>query len=499
MADVIVTVDQPRVVDVIPDSSPEQNISIGDKLFIKGDKGDTGDTGTTFTPSVSPSGDLSWSNDGGKPNPATVNIKGDKGDTGNTGQTGRTPEIFTRAVTLEPGSAAYADTTGTVEQPLITFGIPRGDTGAAGSDGKDGSDGVSPEITVTDITGGHRVTITDADHPFGQTFDVMDGEPGTTDYNDLENKPTIPSTAAEVGALPDDTKYALSAAVGGSAKNTEGIPYGVVDGTSTATKFTATVPGITELKNGTVVMLKNGVITSAAGFTININGLGAKPAYSNMAAATAESTMFNVNYTMLFVYDETRIEGGCWILYRGYNSDNNTIGYILRTNSSGLPLSDKVYRYRLCFTSADGMKYVPSTTSTSTNATSARTVNQRAIDPFGKIIYYAYTTAIDAGSRLGAAYQQTQGTLVLGYAFNVNGNETLSSWKPVYLKCAPQADGSAIMDSATPIVQALPTTNDGKIYIFLGIAYDTTHIELHQNHPVYYHNGTGLRMWTGGA
>ena len=54
----------------------------------KGDKGDKGDDGTTFTPSVDSAGNLSWTNDGGKPNPETVNIKGAKGDTGATGAKG---------------------------------------------------------------------------------------------------------------------------------------------------------------------------------------------------------------------------------------------------------------------------------------------------------------------------------------------------------------------------------------------------------------------------
>lgn len=47
-----------------------------------------------------------------------------------------------------------------------------------GEDGSDGEDGVSPEVTITTITGGHRVTITDADHPSGLSFDVMDGQDG---------------------------------------------------------------------------------------------------------------------------------------------------------------------------------------------------------------------------------------------------------------------------------------------------------------------------------
>ena len=50
--------------------------------------------------------------------------------------------------------------------------------GADGADGSDGADGISPAVTITSITGGHRVTITDADHPYGQSFNVFDGTSG---------------------------------------------------------------------------------------------------------------------------------------------------------------------------------------------------------------------------------------------------------------------------------------------------------------------------------
>ena len=62
---------------------------------------------------------------------------------------------------------------------------------------------------------------------------------------------------------------------------------------------------------------------------------------------------------------------------------------------------------------------------------------------------------------------------------------------PVYIKATPQSDGSAIMDT---IVQTLPSTNDGKIYVFLGFAYSATAMELYPAHPVYYHDGTGIRI-----
>ena len=277
-----------------------------------------------------------------------------------------------------------------------------------------------------------------------------------------------------------------------------GIPSGQVDSTSTSTAFTATVPGITELRDGVCMLLKNGVVTSAAGFTINVNGLGAKPSYSNMAAATADTTIFNVNYTMLFVYDSTRVSGGCWVCYRGYDSNTNTVGYQIRSNSSTMKVSDQTGRYRLLFTSADGSQLVPANTSSSTSATASKTVNQRAIDPHGAIIYYGYTTVLSANGSIGTSYLFQQNSLTLGYSFNRTGAALVLTYPaPVYVKCAPQSDGSAIIDSSTPYVQALPTTADGNIYIYLGRAYSATAIELMLNHPVYHYYNGAIRLWTG--
>lgn len=49
---------------------------------IQGKPGPKGDPGTTFTPSVSEAGVISFTNDGGLPNPDPVDIKGPKGDSG---------------------------------------------------------------------------------------------------------------------------------------------------------------------------------------------------------------------------------------------------------------------------------------------------------------------------------------------------------------------------------------------------------------------------------
>lgn len=276
------------------------------------------------------------------------------------------------------------------------------------------------------------------------------------------------------------------------------IPKGSLDSTSTATVMTATVPGIDALFNGVCVWLTNGVVTSASNFTININGLGGKPVYQSQAAATRSSTIFNINYTALLIYNEDRVSGGCWDYVYGYDSNTNTIGYQIRTQAVALPMDSIMYRYRLMFQSKDGKKLIPANNSTSTNATSSRTPCQTPFDPFGLIFYYGTTASVSAGSKPNSSYlwQQYNG-ISLGYSFNNTGAAlTLTTSAPIYLKCAPQSDGTAIIDSSTPIVQTLPSTEDGKIYIFLGIAESATAIMLTLEHPVYWYKDGTVRQWT---
>lgn len=279
------------------------------------------------------------------------------------------------------------------------------------------------------------------------------------------------------------------------------ISYGQVDSTSTSTDFTATVTGLTSLTDGATVMLRNGVITSAEGFTLNVNGLGAKPVYNSMADATRDTTIFNINYTMLFVYDSTRIEGGCWMCYRGYNSDKdtNTIGYQIRTNSSTYIATDKFVRYRLLLEVSDG-QYMPVNTSTSTSGTASKSsaMNTREFKIGGRIMYYGTTAAVSADTQIaGIAYLWTQINLVLGYSFsNSSSGPSLTTGEPVYMIAKPSTTNKGMAKLNTPYyTQSLPSTADDLIYIYLGQATDATHIELLINHPIYEYKNGGIRLY----
>lgn len=124
--------------------------------------------GATFTPSVDDNGNLSWTNNKGRENPETKNIKGPKGDTGPRGPKGETGATGPRGPKGETGATGGTGPQGPKGDPGGT-----GATGPQGPKGTDGTDGVSPTVAVTDINGGHRVAITDATGT--KTFDVMNG------------------------------------------------------------------------------------------------------------------------------------------------------------------------------------------------------------------------------------------------------------------------------------------------------------------------------------
>ena len=108
-----------------------------------GAAGTPGADGTTFTPSVDVNGDLSWTNDGGKPNPDTVNIKGPKGDKGEKGDgsditvdanldINSTNPVQNKAVTLAISGKADAAHIHTADQIIEgVFPIERGGTNAS--------------------------------------------------------------------------------------------------------------------------------------------------------------------------------------------------------------------------------------------------------------------------------------------------------------------------------------------------------------------------------
>ena len=111
-------------------------------------------SGVTFTPSISADGTLSWTNDGGKPNPSSIKING---------------VTYTPSISND-GVLSWTNDGGKENPQSLRI-----------------RNGVSPIIEVSDIQGGHRVTIKSwsGDYETGslvtQTFDVKDASIDTSE------------------------------------------------------------------------------------------------------------------------------------------------------------------------------------------------------------------------------------------------------------------------------------------------------------------------------
>lgn len=151
--------------------------------------------GPYFVPHLSADGVLSWTNTGNLPNPAPVDISGPPGSSvelrGPVASVQDLPATASSSELWLVGTASPYD-------GWFYNGASWENAGqiAVGPVGPAGQDGVSPAITITDITGGHRVTITDAEHPQGLSFDVLDGSDGQPGQ---PGTPGAPGAAAGFG------------------------------------------------------------------------------------------------------------------------------------------------------------------------------------------------------------------------------------------------------------------------------------------------------------
>ena len=120
----------------------------------KGADGAAGKDGVTFTPSMSDDGDLSWSNDGGKANPQTVNLKGPQGETGPAGADGKTPTKGTDYFTptdvneIAAEAAKKVNISGKLDKPANDATAAVGQLLTKTADGQEWADAAGGDVFV---------------------------------------------------------------------------------------------------------------------------------------------------------------------------------------------------------------------------------------------------------------------------------------------------------------------------------------------------------------
>lgn len=304
---------------------------------------------------------------------------------------------------------------------------------------------------------------------------------------------TAPSFIGNLKGKADNGIHYMEDSGGANAVTTS--PY-------TCAKWVGTDSTITSLYSGLTVAFKIAFAGHGTyGTSLNINGLGEHPVIAN--TNTMVSTRYPVGSIVILTYDATGTGSiyknatsatavtGVWKI-ADYNSDTNTLAYNIRRNSGTYVAATALYRYQI-LVSKNETTLLPLNAVNNSTATN-KTLTTEAFNPFGEILYYNSTTTVNANANIGATTLYRQMNIDLRYSTNVG--TTLTNNKDVFLVCVPQANGLVKLHT-TPISQTLPTTDDGKVYIYLGHASSTYQVELGLNHPVYQFKGGKLSYYTG--
>ena len=276
------------------------------------------------------------------------------------------------------------------------------------------------------------------------------------------------------------------------------VPFsGSCPDAAATTAKTVTCPEFTsdDLVVGAIVFVTFTATNSGAvgSLTLNVNGTGAYPIkYNNSGTGSGNigaAGNLVTGSTYPFYFDGTH-----WMILYNYNTNDDYRAYDIRHYRSTFVMAAALTRYKVIFTKFDGTLLPATAVSNSTATTKALTT--QSFDPHGAIYYYSTTTGVAVGANPSASYLwQHFSEFNLGYSFNTGS--TLVANHPVYIKCSPQSDGSVKLAGNDCIVQALPSTEDGYVYILLGQAYSTTSTELNINHPVYIYKDGAIRTIAG--
>lgn len=271
------------------------------------------------------------------------------------------------------------------------------------------------------------------------------------------------------------------------------IPYFINGTGSVAGTWLGSEANIASYYDGLSILYKV-PIAGAATTTLNLNGLGSKTIYRY--GSSKLTTHYPVDSVLLLIYSET-LNGGCFMT-EGSDYDS-TSDYEMRWQNN-ITAGATMYGYQIVMEGIDG-KFYPLTLEGNTGT--SKTVSSAEFKLGGTILYHGTATDLATNANGGGYYLWTEVyTGNLHYTIN-NPSGWAIAYRPVYLVGTINANGNFVLDGAGVtgstawITQTLPTTDNGKVYILLGIMNDTyAAIRIMGNHPMYVYRDGSIKLYT---
>lgn len=287
---------------------------------------------------------------------------------------------------------------------------------------------------------------------------------------------------------------ALDAGGSGGSSN---IPYGTSDSAADATEKTVSIPEITALNVGQIIIVQPSITSTVANSTLKLNNFTAYPMIYNGGAITTstDSQVWSANFPTTWRFDGTN-----WV-FLAHGIDNNTTYTLNYSVDAGQYTAGSgtyaITRYSLIMQKADMTWEKITATNKSYSTATTKSVNTNGFR-LNQIRYYS-TTAILANGALSATnvvYSQAA-SVDMRYSTNCGGTTTWALGDYIYLVGTLGLDGLFYLDTTTWWTNTLPNTKDGKLYIRLGLALaDNGYtMSFFADRPIFYHDGTSIREY----
>ena len=300
--------------------------------------------------------------------------------------------------------------------------------------------------------------------------------------------------------------------------------YSGITSTSDAPgKFTVNIDGIDTLYDGLTIHVKlskdyYGVSggTGAGYNTLNVNSLGAKLIWYRNGTIATSHFRTNAEVTLTYrssagSYTVSNTAGGLsagtytdgWIATWAYygDSDYRAMQYYFRykiySNSSDTTKNGYLGRYMVVMECPNGT--ITGLCKTNNAATSTTKTMFSGPLLLNKVYYYGHTDTFnqDAIMTRDAYIHGNINLFEPRYTFNCN--TSLTANKPFFIVGTIGSDGYFYLDNSTATscyAQDYPTTDNGKVYILVGVAYDNYRVNLEMYNPAYVFKNGKLQKYT---
>ena len=306
------------------------------------------------------------------------------------------------------------------------------------------------------------------------------------------------------GSSPSDDTVVSQKAIkeyvdqhGGGGGGSSNIPYGTSSSADTDVEKTVSIPEITTLNVGQIIIVQPSITSKVANSTLKLNDFPAYPMmYAGAAITTStDSVVWGADFPSIW-----RFDGAYWV-FLAHGLDKDTTYSLNSSYDSGNYTAGvgayAVSRYSILAQKPDMTWEKITATNEKYTVATTKFVNTSGF-LLNQLRYYGGTSTVATGAKIASNVVYEKAAIVdMRYSTNCGAPTTWALGDYIYLVGTIGADGLFYLDTTAWWTNTLPSTNDGKLYIRLGLVLADTGntISFFDDRPIFYHDGTGIKEY----